>query len=373
MLEGRRVALVLLSAMGDVVHAFPLLTSLKARYPDIRLEWFAQPTPGEIARRHPAVDRVWTIRGPSRSRALGDLRRRLRGERFDVVIDLQVYLKASIVTALIDSPRKIGFDRRRARELNWLVTNERIRPHPLQHVCEEYLEFADHCQAPRLYAWPITLSGRDREAQERFCHRRTTPIAALVVGTTRREKEWLPSQWARIANELHFEYGYSVVIVGGRCSSEDTMAGEIVRLATAPVADLRADDVGRLVWLLDASSLLIACDTGPYHVGVALGVPSIGLFAATDPGRYGPVGRFRDLLVDAYHHAGVADRPPSRKRLAGQMGRIKAADVQAMIERARSRYPRTRMCPPSIDDRHRTSRPAARYGGIGAPVEVARW
>ena len=144
MLDGQRAAVVLLSAIGDVVHALPLVASLKAAAPDLAIEWVTQPVPGEIAGRHPAVDRLWTLDRGRGWRAYRDLSRNLRGRRFDLVIDLQVYAKASLVTALLDSPRKIGFDRRRARELTWLVTNERIPAGPLRQTSEQYLEFADY-------------------------------------------------------------------------------------------------------------------------------------------------------------------------------------------------------------------------------------
>ncbi|MGH7566964.1 MAG: glycosyltransferase family 9 protein [Gemmatimonadota bacterium] len=114
MLDGQRVAVVLLSAIGDIVHALPLVSSLKSAAPALSVEWVTQPVPGEIASRHPGVDRLWTLERHRGWRAYRDLARTLRGRRFDLVLDLQVYAKASLVTALLDSPRKIGFDRARA-------------------------------------------------------------------------------------------------------------------------------------------------------------------------------------------------------------------------------------------------------------------
>ena len=342
MQDGQRVAIVLLSAIGDIVHAFPLLSSLKARYPNARLEWIAHPVPGEVAARHPAVDRIWALRRGPKGKAFRDLRRELAGERFDLVIDLQMYVKASLVTLLIDSPRKIGFDRSRARELNWIVTNEKVPTRPLRQIGEEYLEFADHLDAPRKYEWPFRFSEEERAAGRRFRDGLEAPMAAFVIGTSRREKEWDPGRWASLAAALHDGWGYEVGLVGGRSANEDRHAHRIIEAAACPVADQRADDIGRLAWMLDSAALVVGCDTGPLHMAMALGAPSIGLYGATDPARYGPRQDGLDLVVDAFHDPGEPWHPADRGRRPGRMDRIGIPDVLAKVELARSRYRRAR-------------------------------
>jgi heptosyltransferase I len=76
------------------------------------------------------------------------LRRALAGRRFDLVIDLQVALKGGLAAALVRAPVKLGFDRARARDLNWLFTTQRIPPHPRQHVQDQYFEFLAHLGVP---------------------------------------------------------------------------------------------------------------------------------------------------------------------------------------------------------------------------------
>ena len=342
MQDGQRVAIVLLSAIGDIVHAFPLLSSLKARYPSSRFEWIAHPVPGEVAARHPAVDRIWALRRGPKGKAFRDLRRELAGERFDLVIDLQMYVKASLVTLLIDSPRKIGFDRSRARELNWIVTNEKVPTRPLRQIGEEYLEFADHLDAPRKYEWPFRFSEEERAAGRRFRDGLEAPMTAFVIGTSRREKEWDPGRWASLAAALHDGWGYEVGLVGGRSANEDRHAHRIIEAAACPVADQRADDIGRLAWMLDSAALVVGCDTGPLHMAMALGAPSIGLYGATDPARYGPRQDGLDLVVDAFHDPGEPWHPVDRGRRPGRMDRIGIPDVLAKVELARSRYRRAR-------------------------------
>ena len=346
MLDGGRVAVVLLSAIGDVVHALPLVTSLKAAAPGLSIEWVTQPVPGEIAGRHPGVDRLWTLDRARGWRGFRELRRDLGGRRFDLVLDLQVYAKASLVTRMLDSPRKIGFDRARARELNWLVTNERIAAGPPRHTLEQYLEFADHLGIPRRYEWPLPIGTRERADQSAFFARRGAPVAALVVGTSRGAKEWPAERWARLAESLQSEMGYEVCIVGSDSPSERARAAEIVDLSRVPILDERRNDLRRLLWLLDGAALAISPDTGPYHLAVALGVPAVGLYGLTDPARVGPGRRFPELVVDAFHDPGESWHPPRAGYRKGRMERIPVARVLEAVELARVRYPRARGVPP---------------------------
>ena len=339
MLDGQRIGIVLLSAIGDIVHALPLAESLRSAAPGARIEWFAQPVPAELLEGHPAVDRVWLLDRARGWRAFRDIRTELRGERFDLVIDAQVYTKASIVTALIDSPRKLGFDRARARELNWVVTNERLQPRPDAHMCDQFLEFADYLGVERKYTWNLPISADERAAQARFFGSSPGPVAALVVGTTRRAKEWPATRWAGLAEGLS-EMGYRVCIVGGTSDNESAVADEIRVAADCRIDDVRENNLRRLVWLLDGASLVVSCDTGPYHLAVALDVPTIGLYGYTDPARVGPGSRYLDLVVDAFHDPGEPWHPVHRTYRSGRMERIEIADVMGAVRHARERYPR---------------------------------
>ncbi|MGH7571015.1 MAG: glycosyltransferase family 9 protein [Gemmatimonadota bacterium] len=339
MLDGRRIGLVLLSAIGDVVHALPLAASIRAAAPRARLEWVVQPVPAEIVSAHPGVDRTWVLDRRRGWRGFREFRQRVRDQDFDLVLVLQVYAKASLATLFLQSPRKIGFDRARARELSWLATNERIPARPLRHVCEQYLEFADHLGMTRRYEWALPLTDRERADQERFYDGFDRPLAALVPGTSRPVKEWPPERWAGLADGLH-GLGYAPCILGGGGTRERALAGRIVEVARAPVRDLLRPDLRRLLWILDGAALAVSCDTGPYHVAIALGVPAIGLYGVTDPARVGPNRRCLDLLVDAFHEPGEPWHPLSEAIRPGRMERIGVGRVMETVAFARARYPR---------------------------------
>ncbi|MFN2384651.1 MAG: glycosyltransferase family 9 protein [Gemmatimonadota bacterium] len=340
MLDGQRVAIVLLSAIGDIVHALPLVASLKAAAPRARIEWVTQPAPARLAAHHPGIDRVWTLDRKRGWRGFRALRRELAGERFDLVIDLQVYAKASLVTAWLDSPRKLGFDRARARELNWLVTTERLPARPVALMVDQYLEFADYLGAPRRYEWALPLTAAERAAQAAFFGARTRPVAALVVGTSRPDKEWPVTSVARLAEALHADWGYAVCLVGGDHPAERARARLITELVRTPLADERREDLRKLLWLLDGAALAVSPDTGPYHLAVALGVPTIGLYGTADPARIGPSHRCLELLLDAFHAPGEPWHPPRSGYRPGRISTISPERVLETVGLARARYPR---------------------------------
>lgn len=335
-----RVCIVMMSAVGDAVHVLPVLHALKRRAPSSHITWILQPGPATLVRGHPLVDEIVEF---DRRRGLGafaDIRRQLRDRTFDLVLDLQVYFKAGVVTSFLRSPVKLGFDRARARDANWLFTTHRIPPHPDgQHVQDQYFEFLTALGIPaepvewNLGPWPA-----ERPWQQEFFARLDRPAVAMVIGTSKPEKDWIPERWAQVVDALHADFGLQPVLVGGRSPRE--LEAERIIMATAshkPVSAL-GSGLRNLVALLHGSALVITPDTGPLHMAVALDRPVISLIGYTNPKRTGPYRRSRDLIIDAYGDPGE-DYPISMENRPGRMPRITVDDVLAKVELARSRAP----------------------------------
>jgi heptosyltransferase I len=254
------------------------------------------------------------------------------------VIDLQVYFKAGIVTACTRAPVKLGFDRTRARDLNWLFTSHRIPPHAGQHVQDQYLEFLDALGVPHEeVCWDLGPWPAERAAQRQFFERLERPAASIVVATSKPQKDWLPERWAEVSDILYHDYGLQPVLVGGR--SEREIAAERVIMERArwkPVSAL-GSGLRNLVGILDGSALVLAPDTGPLHMAVALDRPVISLMGYTNPKRTGPYRRFHDLIVDAYGDPGE-DYPISMENRTDRMPRIQVRDVIEKVEQWRRRY-----------------------------------
>lgn len=322
------IGIVMMSAVGDAVHVLPVVNALKRHRPSCRITWVLQPGPASLVRGHRHVDEIVIFDRGRGFRAFSDIRRELAPRRFDVVLNLQVYFKAGIVTAMTRSPVKLGFDRARARDLNWLFTTHRIPPHPTgQHVQDQYFEFLAELGVPyEPVEWDLGPWADERQWQREFFSGLDRPAAAIVVATSKAQKDWPPERWAEVADALYDDFGLQPVLVGGR--SERELHAERVILERArhrPVSAL-GSGLRKLVSILDGSALVLAPDTGPLHMAVALGRPVISLIGYTNPRRTGPYRRFHDLIVDAYSEPGEARHISMETRL-DRMPRISVRDV----------------------------------------------
>jgi heptosyltransferase I len=333
-----RVCIVMMSAVGDAVHVLPVLTALKRHRPDANVTWILQPGPATLVRGHPDISEILLFERGNGWRAYNDLRRQLSQRRFDLVLALQVYLKAGMITRMVRAPVKLGFDMARARDLNWVFTNAQVPAHSMQHVQDQYLEFLDALGIPHaapvwnLGPWPHER-GQQRERLRPF----TRPIAPIVVATSKAQKDWLPERWAPVCDALYGDFGLQPVLVGGRSDRELAAERAIMQLTKVPVVSALGSGLRGLVQLLDGAALVLSPDTGPLHVTVALDRPVVSLIGYSNPKRVGPYTKFHDLMIDAY---GEPDEnyPISMDNRLNRMPRISVDDVLTKVQRWKAVY-----------------------------------
>ena len=329
-----RVCIVMMSALGDAVHTLPVITALKRHDPSCRITWILQPGPASLVRGHPDVDEIIVFRrarGFDSLRAFRDTARELRGREFDLVLDLQVYFKAGVVTALTRAPVKLGFDRARARDFNWLVTTHRIPAHAPQHVQDQYFEFLEHLGvSAQPIEWKLGPWANELDWPREFFARIARPVVTFVVGSSDPHREWLPERWAALGDALYEQYGLQPVIAGGRSDRELATEAAFAQVARhAPISTLGIP-LRQLVALLDGSKLVVSVNSGPMHMAVAVDTPVISLMGHWNPKRTGPY-RFRDLIVDAYGRPGE-DYPISMEKRPSRMADI---TVEQVLEKVR--------------------------------------
>jgi heptosyltransferase I len=333
-----RIGLVMMSAVGDAVHALPVVNAIKRHAPRSHLTWILQPGPASLVRGHPSVDDIVEFDRSRGLHAFTDVRRALRDKPFDIVIDLQVYLKAGIVTSFTRAPIKLGFDRHRARDFNWLFTNRRIPAHEPQHVQDQYFEFLTALGIPsEPVTWGLGPWDGERTSQREFFSRIGRPAAVIVVATSKPEKDWMPERWAAVADALHADYGLQPILVGGTSPREMEAAATIARLTAHKPVNALGSGLRGLVSIIDGSALVLSPDTGPLHMAVALERPVISLVGYMNPKRVGPYRRYHDLMIDAYGDPGE-DYPITMDTRPGRMGRITVRDVLDKVAVWKERY-----------------------------------
>ena len=328
----------MLTAVGDAVHVLPVANAIKRHDPRSHVTWVLQPGPATLVRGHPSIDELVLLDRARGWRAFLDVRRALHEREFDVVLALQDYLKAGVITSFARAPVRLGYDRARARDLNWLFTNRQIPSHARQHVQDEYLEFVGALGIPtEPIEWNLGPWPQERGWQREFLARYDRPIAVLVIGSSRAEKDWVAERWVEVADVLYADYGLQPVLAGARSPREEQTERVILERARHKPYSALNSGLRRLVSILDAASLVVSLDTGPLHMAVALNRPVISLLGFSNPRRTGPYRKFHDLVVSAYG-AEWRDGRLATDRRPGRMRTIQVADVVAKIERWRQCY-----------------------------------
>jgi len=304
--RARRILLVKPSALGDVVHALPVVATLKRRYPEIPLDWLVEEEAAPLVDGHPLVAtlvvsgrRRWLrqLRRPADVPAtLGEIRslvKELRRHRYDVVLDLQGLLKSALYVVAAGAPVRVGLAD--AREgARWVLTHRvPVPPQPV-HAVERYLALAaavDAREAVRDFTIP--LAPDDLEAARQLLADLPRPRVVVHPAARWGTKLWEVERWRAVAASLADE-GAGVVVTGGPADAAMADAiGSGLRPATRSLAGRTS--LKALAAVLRTADLMITVDSGPMHIAAALGTPVLALFGPTDPARTGPLGRSRVL------------------------------------------------------------------------------
>src|ERR1700722_16379395 len=336
----QHVCLLRLSAIGDTCHALAALRAFQAAWPETRFTWIIGKVEAKLMREIlPEIEFI-TFDKAATLQELWRLRALLRGRRFDLLLRMQLSLGANLVSRLVHAPIKLGFDRQRARELQWLFTNAQIEPKASEHVLDSFMGFARACGIePKPPHWNISLppSSLDYARSVIIGGQRTLLISPCSSHAAR---NWSAARYAALADHAASTHHMSVVLVGGRSSEEARMGAATAAAAHAPLINqVGKDTLPQLLGLMAQSTALLSPDSGPVHMASMVGLPVLGLYAATNPQRAGPYYS-RQWCVDKYDAAArkylgkpAAQIPWTTKiERSGVMDLIGASDVPATLD-----------------------------------------
>jgi heptosyltransferase I len=296
------VCLLRLSAIGDTCHVLALLRALQSAWPTTRFTWIIGRIEHKLMSALPDIEFIsYDKRGGVG--ALREVRRQLAGRRFDILLHTQLAFRASVISALVRADIRLGFDKKRARELQWLFTNRRIAPKKNEHVLDSLLGFAEALGVPRSsprWDFPIPDSAK-RYAQNLL----PDPGRALIISacSSHRLRNWSIEGYAAVARAAYERWGLTVVLCGGPSPLERETAAAIEAAAGIPLLNqVGKDTLPDMLATLERGLVLVSPDSGPAHMATMVGLPVIGLYAATNPQRSGPY-LSRAACVDAYAQA----------------------------------------------------------------------
>jgi heptosyltransferase I len=298
----RALCLIRLSAIGDTCHAVPMVRAIQREWPACRITWIIGRVEAKLLALLPEVEFL-TLDKHRAAAGFARLRRALRGRRYDVLLHMQVSLRASLVSTLVRAPVRIGFDRARARELQWLFTNRRIAARRREHVLDSFWGFTEALGiAERRLEWNLPLPPEALDYAARIV---PDGRATLLISpcSSHALRNWRAEYYAEVADHAVSRWGMRVVLCGGPSGIERDMGQAILaHTAHPPVNQIGRDTLPQMLALLGAATVLLTPDSGPAHMAAMVDTPVIGLYAATNPARSGPY-LSRQWCVDRYAEA----------------------------------------------------------------------
>lgn len=291
------ICILRLSAIGDCCHALALVRVIQREWPETRITWITGKIEATLFADLPGVE-VIAFDKSKGWRGYRALWQRLEGCRFDALLHLQAALRASIATLGIKAGVKLGFDKERASDGQWLFTNHRVPSPASPHVLDGFLAFAKELGIRDLTPdWQLPISAEHREwAREKVAGK---PTLLICAAASKAFKNWTAEGYAALADHAAGQ-GFQVYLCGGPAKLERDLAAEIARLSHSKPVDLVGQtNLKQLLALIAEASLVLAPDTGPTHMATLVGTPVIGLYAHHNPARTGPY-LCRDHAVSVY-------------------------------------------------------------------------
>ena len=274
------ICILRLSALGDATHMVPLLRTLRRAWPDVPITWILGKGEAKLMEGLEGVELIAFDKSAG-WRGVQALRRALRGRRFGVLLQMQLALRANLLSALIKAERRIGYDRARSKEGHGLFINERIAPGG-HHVLDAFGKFCEPLglvQDRVEWKLPVPQAARDWAAEQLPGDQ---PVLLVSPCSSHSLRNWDPARYAAVADHAA-ERGWRVVICGGRSDLERRTGDAILAAMKAPAIDLIGKDtLKQLLALLERATLVLSPDSGPAHMANAMGTKVLGLFACTD-------------------------------------------------------------------------------------------
>jgi heptosyltransferase I len=339
-----------LSALGDVCHVLPVVRTLQDAWPSTRITWILGKLEHKLLGHLPDIEFI-VFDKQAGTRSYRDLRRQLRGRRFDALLHMQLALRASLASLLVPARYRLGFDRDRAREGQWLFTNAKIEARSREHVLDSLFGFAERLGVTtRSMRWDIPLPDSALAYAAAAIPNPTRPTLVLSPCSSHELRNWSAARYAALADHAVQRHGMDVLLCGGRSPLEREYGEQIEQQMRQPCRNLIGrDTLLELLATLQRATVLVSPDSGPAHMATTVGTPVIGLYAPTNPERSGPYYS-RRWCVDRYDRAATRFLNRSASGLAwtekiempGVMDLIEIDDaIEKLDELMRAGAPRT--------------------------------
>ena len=278
--------IVRLGALGDVVHAIPVVSALRDAYPSAAIGWLVQPRFAPLLHLVEGLDHVYPLERRTGTQAIRDVRR----AGYEVCLDLQGLLKSAAVARFSGARRVIGFSRPLLRESAASLAYSETGGDGTGHVIDKNLSLLTLVgvttrerrfplrvpETPVVTCTQQMLGGKGSQV----------PFAAINPGAAWPNKRWPAERFGELAARLHDRFGLRSAVLWG--PEEATLAAAVVRASRGAALMAPQTTMVEMLALAGAARVMVSGDTGPLHLAAAAGTPVVGLYGPTPPGRNGP-------------------------------------------------------------------------------------
>lgn len=325
------ICILRLSAIGDVCHAVSAVQAIQKTYPNAEITWVIGKVEAMLLADLPGVKLVVFDKKQGKT-ALKGLKEQFKGKKFDVLLNMQVALRAGMVSRFIPAKVKIGFDWARSKELHSLFINKRIAPQTQAHVLEGFKGFAQAIGVDDYKpSWNMPYSAQDQAIADELLSPDyiTNKLFVISPAASKAQRNWMAERYAALADYAHSK-GFKVVLTGGPTELEVNLASNIIAHSNCSILNLVGKTkLKELLCVLKRASLVLAPDTGPAHMAVTVGTPVIGLYAHSNPARTGPY-LYQNYVVEVYHKNLLAQTGKTAQQVAWGT-RVKGDDLMTQI------------------------------------------
>ena len=341
------LCIIRLSAIGDCCHALTVVRRIQDAWPATKISWVIGRTEHELLGDVEGVEFITFDKSGGASEIVR-LAQKLRQRRFPILLNMHASMRANLVSLLTPADLRLGFDRDRARDFQWMFTNSRITSAERQHVLDGMQSFATAIGVPpRPLRWDLPIPAVARAFAREICRPgdRICLISPCSSDRFRNYRNWSVGNYAALIDYVSKMHACRVVLTGGSSATEREYGARIEAEAGGSVTNL----IGRttlkqLAALLERADVVVCPDSGPAHIATAVGTTVVGLYATSNRCRTGPY-LHRELVADRYPDAIRAEfgkpvdevRWGQRVRNPQAMDLITLDDVTAKLDRALDR------------------------------------
>ena len=296
------IAIVRFSALGDVLLAVPAVHALRRSFPDATITWITSPLAYSLLQGLEGVH----FEVYDKPRSLKDYRafyRSFSQRKFDVVLAMQASLRINLLYPALHAPVKIGFDRTRAREGQWLFCNQSI-PFTNSHLTDSFLTFAAQLGADISEAnWTLPITATDHSWACDQLQNFSRPLIAIHPFASKAERNWIFERYVGVIQAAIGKWQAAFVLTGGNTAAERDYCARLANIAPDRTLNLCGLTTPKqLAAILARADVLVAPDTGPVHIARAMNTPVVGLYAVASPGLSGPY-KAQEFIVNRYPDA----------------------------------------------------------------------